>query len=195
MMEQKIPFAPNVMLIDASYLDRVGVDMINHFAPLVNRELPKADLPILLECLALDAGIQVADNKIQVIFVYDKAQGGEMRFCAPSALEKELHEVAFKSQLGEFSLYAFQPSDMATCEELFIESMQLAGESKDVKRLMLVADEDKYGDKLNTYVKEIKGKDSVTVFGMNPPKSEVAYRFEMIGFGILQALGIRADEL
>ena len=50
MMEQKIPFAPNVMLIDASYLDRVGVDMINHFAPLVNRELPKADLPILLEC-------------------------------------------------------------------------------------------------------------------------------------------------
>ena len=28
MMEQKIPFAPNVMLIDASYLDRVGVDMI-----------------------------------------------------------------------------------------------------------------------------------------------------------------------
>ena len=84
---------------------------------------------------------------------------------------------------------------MATCEELFIESMQLAGESKDVKRLMLVADEDKYGDKLNTYIKEIKGKDSVTVFGMNPPQSEVAYRFEMIGFGILQALGIRADEL
>ena len=32
MMEQKILFAPNVMLIDASYLDRVGVDMINHFA-------------------------------------------------------------------------------------------------------------------------------------------------------------------
>ena len=182
MMEQKIPFAPNVMLIDASYLDRVGVDMINHFAPLVNRELPKADLPILLECLALDAGIQVADNKIQVIFLYDKAQGGQLCFCAPSALEKELHEVAFKSQLGEFSLYAFQPSDMATCEELFIESM-------------LVADEDKYGDKLNDYIKEIKGKDSVTVFGMNPPQSEVAYRFEMIGFGILQALGIRADEL
>ena len=55
-MEKKIPFAPVVMLIDASYLDRVGSDMSAHFAPIVNRELPKADLANLLECLALDAG-------------------------------------------------------------------------------------------------------------------------------------------
>ena len=41
-MEKKIPFAPVVMLIDASYLDRVGSDMSAHFAPIVNRELPKA---------------------------------------------------------------------------------------------------------------------------------------------------------
>ena len=49
-MEKKIPFAPVVMLIDASYLDRVGSDMSAHFAPIVNRELPKADLANLLEC-------------------------------------------------------------------------------------------------------------------------------------------------
>ena len=60
-MEKKIPFAPVVMLIDASYLDRVGSDMSAHFAPIVNRELPKADLANLLECLALDAGIQLGD--------------------------------------------------------------------------------------------------------------------------------------
>ena len=56
---EKDTFAPVVMLIDASYLDKVGSDMSAHFAPIVNRELPKADLANLLECLALDAGIQL----------------------------------------------------------------------------------------------------------------------------------------
>lgn len=195
MIEPNIPFAPNVMLIDASYLDRVGTDMATHFAPLIDRKLPKADLSVLLECLALDAGIKTAGNKIQVIFIYDNKSVGKMRFCVPSSFEKELHEVAFESKLGEFSLYAFQPSDMATCEDLFIESLQLAGESKETKRILLVPDESLYGSKLDMYVKEIKGKDDIVLFGMNPPKGTPSFRFEMIGFAILQALGIHADEL
>ena len=68
-MEKKIEFAPNVMLIDASYLDRVGCDMAEHFSPILNRELPKADLAALLECLALDAGVVLGDNAVQVIFI------------------------------------------------------------------------------------------------------------------------------
>lgn len=35
----------------------------------------------------------------------------------------------------------------------------------------------------------------MTVFGMNPPTSEVAYQWEMLGFAVLQSLGIKADEL
>ena len=62
-MEKKIPFAPQVMLIDASYLDRVGCDLAAHFAPIVKRELPKADLAGLLECLALDAGMQPGNTR------------------------------------------------------------------------------------------------------------------------------------
>ena len=73
-MEQKIKFAPNVILIDASYLDQTVKGMSTYFAPLVNRELPEADLPLLLECLSLDAGMQLGDNETQVIFIYDSAQ-------------------------------------------------------------------------------------------------------------------------
>ena len=62
-MEQKIKFAPNVILIDASYLDQTVKGMSTYFAPLVNRELPEADLPLLLECLSLDAGMQLGDNE------------------------------------------------------------------------------------------------------------------------------------
>ena len=62
--------------------------MAAHFAPLVGRELPKADLAVLLECLAfLDAGIEPGNNEIQVIFVYD-AEHSRMNFCLPSHLDK-----------------------------------------------------------------------------------------------------------
>ena len=44
-MEKKIPFASDVILIDAAFLDRVGKDMATHFAPLVGRELPKLIWP------------------------------------------------------------------------------------------------------------------------------------------------------
>ena len=156
-MEQKIKFAPTVLLVDAVYLDRVGRDMVAHFAPIVNRELPKADLAVLLECLALDAGVQPGESEIQVIFIY-QAGKTKMEFCKPSGLETELHNVGFKSAVGEFSLYAFQPSGMAKREDLFSESLQLAGESKEVKRIIFVPDEEDYAPALEEVISEIKGK-------------------------------------
>lgn len=193
-MEKKIEFAPNVMLIDASYLDRVGRDMAEHFSPIIKRELPKADLANLLECLALDAGIALGENNVQVIFIYDE-ESKSMSFCSPSDMEKELNNVAFQSQLGEFSIYSFQPSEMALREDLFIEALMLADESKDVKRIIAVADEDAYIEKADKTLNKVKDKEGVTLFGMNPPKGECTYQFEMLGFPILQSLGIRADEL
>lgn len=193
-MEKKIPFASDVILIDAAFLDRVGGDMAAHFAPMVGRELPKADLAVLLECLALDAGLEPGQHEIQVIFVYDAAHD-RMRFCAPSDLEKEIHGMAFQDRLGEFSLYAFQTSGMARREDLFCESLQLLTESKDVRRVMLVPDEGEYGSAVAELAEKIKDKESVTVFGMNPPAHECNYCFEMLGFAVLQSLGIRAEEL
>ncbi len=193
-MEKKIPFDPVVMLIDASYLNRVGNDLKAHFAPIVKRELPKADLAVLLECLALDAGIPLGEGKVQVIFIYDGASR-RFTFCTPSDLEKEIHSMAFKSKLGEFSLYAFQPSEFAAREDLFFESLQLVGESKEARWVIVVPDEDGYGSRMGDYINKVEKKDSITVFGMNPPACTGGFTFEMLGFAVLQSLGIRADEL
>lgn len=192
---EKITFAPNVLLIDAACLNRVGNDMARHFAPLVNRELPKADLSLLLECLALDAGVQPGENEIQVIFIYDGSTR-RMNFCEPSDLGKELHDVAFKSRLGEFSIYSFQPSGMASREDLFIESLRIIGESKEAQCVGVVPDEPAYGSKTADEVSKWEKKDKATLFGMNPP-SQLSARcqFEMLGYAVLQSLGIRADEL
>lgn len=192
---EKIAFAPNVLLIDAAYLNCVGNDMARHFAPLVNRELPKADLPVLLECLALDAGVQPGENEVQVIFIYD-GHTGRMNFCEPSDFSRELHGVAFKSRLGEFSIYSFQPSDMASREDLFIESLRIIGESKEPKCIGVVPDESVYGSKAADEAGKWEKKNKVTLFGMNPPSQlSGKWQFEMLGYAVLQSLGIRADEL
>ena len=191
-MTNEIKFADTVILMDVAYVDRVAADLSRHFGEVVGRKLPKADLPVLLECLSLDSGIPLGENAVQVLFIYDE-ESKKMGALEPSDLEKELNNVAFKSQLGEFALYSFEPSDMASREELFLESLKVVADAKEVKRVIVVPAE--YGDKVPAILNKVDGKEKMTVFGMNPPAGEVVYQWEMFGFAILQSLGIKADEL
>lgn len=193
-MEKELKFAETVLLIDAAYLNRVAHDLSEHFGKVLGRELPKADLPVLLECLSLDAGVIPGSRAIQVIFIYDGASK-RMDAFRPGDLEKELDNMAFQSRLGEFAIYAFEPSGMAGREELFLEALRLVAGAKEVKRLAVIPSEEEYGGKVPALLDKAEGKDERVVFGMNPPVGETACRWEMAGFAILQALGIKADEL
>lgn len=193
-MTNEVKFAETVILIDAAYLDRVAGDLSRHFGEVVGRKLPKADLPVLLECLSLDGGIPLGENAIQVLFIYDK-ESIRMPAFQPSDLEKELNNVAFKSQLGEYALYSFEPSDMTTREELFLESLKVVADAKEVKRIIVIPAEEEYGEKVPAILNKVDGKDRMTVFGMNPPAEAVSYQWEMLGFSVLQSLGVKADEL
>ena len=71
-INNELKFAEKVILIDASYINKVTGDLSQHFGGMIGRELPKADLPIFLECVAMDAAIQPGENVLQVLLVYDK---------------------------------------------------------------------------------------------------------------------------
>ena len=193
-INNELKFAEKVILIDASYINKVTGDLSQHFGGMIGRELPKADLPIFLECVAMDAAIQPGENVLQVLFVYDKNQTKIDAF-NPSDLKKELNDVAFKSQLGEFQLNTFEPSDMADKEAFFLESVRLVADAKEVKHLVVVPDEMEYGDKLPEIFDKVDGKESIHVLGMNPPAPSDKYHWEMMGYAVLQALGIRSDEI
>ena len=193
-INNELKFAEKVILIDAAYINKVTTDLSQHFGQLIGRELPKADLPIFLECVAMDAAIQPGENVLQVLFVYDKNQTKIDAF-NPSDLKKELNDVAFKSQLGEFQLNTFEPSDMADKETFFLESVRLVADAKEVKHLVVVPDEMEYGDKLSEIFDKVDGKESIHVLGMNPPAPSDKYHWEMMGYAVLQALGIRSDEI
>ena len=193
-INNELKFAEKVILIDAAYINKVTKDLSQHFGQVIGRELPKADLPIFLECVAMDAVIQPGDNVLQVLFVYDKNES-KMDAFNPSDLKKELNDVAFKSQLGEFQLNAFEPSEMADKETFFLESVRLIADAKEVKHLVVVPSESEYGDKLPEIFEKVDGKESIHVLGMNPPAPSDKYQWEMLGYAVLQALGIRSDEI
>ena len=139
----ELKFAEKVILIDAAYINKVTKDLSQHFGQVIGRELPKADLAIFLECVAMGAAIPPGDNVLQVRFGYDKDKT-KMDAFNPSELKKELNDVAFKSQLGEFQLNAFVPSDMADRESFFLEAVMLVADAKEVKHLVIVPSYSEY---------------------------------------------------
>ena len=193
-INNELKFAEKVILIDASYINKVTVDLSQHFGQMIGRELPKADLPIFLECVAMDAAIQPGENVLQVLLVYDK-ELTKMDAFNPGDLKKELNDVAFKSQLGEFQLNTFEPSDMADREAFFLEAVKLVADAKEVKHLVIVPSETEYGDKIPEILEKVDGKESIHVLGMNPLAPSKAFSWEMMGYAVLQALGIRSDEI
>ena len=190
----ELKFAEKVLLIDAPYIDNVTADLSQHFSQVIGRELPKADLPIFLECVAMDAAVQPGEHVLQVLLVYDKNHT-KLNAFNPSDLKKALNDVAFKSQLGEFQLNTFEPSDMADRESFFLESVKLVADAKEVKHLVVIPSETEYGDKLLEIFEKVDGKESIHVLGMNPPAPSKHFQWEMMGYAVLQALGIRSDEI
>lgn len=193
-INNELKFAEKVILIDASYINKVTGDLSQHFGQMIGRELPKADLPIFLECVAMDAAIQPGENVLQVLLVYDN-ELTKMDAFNPGDLKKELNDVAFKSQLGEFQLNTFEPSDMADREAFFMEAVKLVADAKEVKHLVIVPSETEYGDKIPEILEKVDGKESIHVLGMNPLAPSKAFSWEMMGYAVLQALGIRSDEI
>ena len=193
-INNELKFAEKVILIDAAYINKVTADLSQHFGQVIGRELPKADLPVFLECIAMDAAIHPGENVLQVLFVYDK-EHTEMDAFNPGDLKKELNDVAFKSQLGEFQLNTFEPSDMADRETFFLESVKLVADAKEVKHLVIVPSEMEYGDKLPEILHKVDGKESIHVLGMNPPEPSNSFQWEMLSYVVVQALSVHSNEI
>ena len=60
--------SPNVILIDAEYIDRVAFDLTVNLEPMVRRSIPKADLAAWLDCIALDGGLRPGNQEVQAGF-------------------------------------------------------------------------------------------------------------------------------
>lgn len=188
-------WSENVILVDADYVDRVAFDLIVNFERMIGRRIPKADMARWIDCIALDGGLREGDHETQVVLIHGKRRQRMENF-APGAFATELDGKAFRDNLGEFAISALPVEDgMTTAEDLFVESLEVISNSKEARRIMVVPDAEKTYDRVREALRHVDDEEKrITVFAMQPMQGG-NFRQEILGYSLMQALGIRADEI
>ena len=184
-MEDKIKFPANVILIDVAFLNEVVYGAKNFLEGKLGRKLPDVDLPAWLSYLALDAGLR--EQEVEVLLVHTPA-ADVLKCCEPSDVNKLNHQ-ACRTPLGEFTFSSVTSSGLVSTEELFLDLMNLALDSADVKCLMLLPFHQVYGngveEKLAGFFKD-KNEEAL---------SPGYCRLEPVFYSLAHAFGIKSDEL
>lgn len=212
--------SPDVLLIDAEYLDRVAAHLRTTLEPAVGRQLPKADLAQWLVCCALDAGLSSGDNEVQAVFLHPREMPAFRHFM-PGNFSAGLDGKAFADALGEFTLAACPIERVTTLPDFFKESLEAILLDAAIERIMVVADFDGTTPDSRRLTADIlqlcaqppqpKNADGspmtdadgirillprkdIVLFSM-VPLSGKGFRQAVLGFSIMAALGIRSDEI
>ncbi len=185
-------WASTVVLVDADHLDQVAANLSAHFAAVLGRTIAKADLCHWLDCVALDSGITPGDNRIQVVFIHKK-ENTQLAHFTPADFTAELNAQAFKDHIAEFELLSYPVEDIVSFNDFFTQSLATIADAKEVKNVAVVADTAAYGDEVKRICADTDGK-TFTLFSMQPLEAQ-AFVPQILGFSLLAALGIKADEL
>lgn len=191
----KANWSENVIIVDADYVDRVAFDLIVNFERMIGRRIHKADLAKWIDCVALDGGLREGEHDTQVVLIHDKKQAALDNF-VPANYDEELNGKAFKDHLGEFTVSSFPVEDITTATDFFLDTVAMVCAQKEVKRVMIIPDAENralYVDLRHT-LQRVDDEKRITVFAMQPMEGG-NFRQEILGYSLMNALGIRAEEL
>ena len=192
---QEVRWSENVILADADYIDKVAFNLIVNFERMLGRRIPQADIARWIDCVALDGGIREGEHETQVVLIHQKGKLGLENF-VPSTYE-ELDGKAFKDHLGEFAINAYPIEQIAGGKDFFTDVLELVTAQKEVKRVMVIPnmEDDTIYNKVRETLRRVDDEDKrVTLFAMQP-LSGGNYRQEILGYSLMAALGISADEI
>ena len=194
-IQEQTKWSENVLLVDADYVDKVAFNLIVNFERMLGRRIPQADIAHWIDCVALDGGIREGDHETFVVLIHNKDKAAMENF--KPGLYAELNGKAFKDHLGEFTISAYPKETIADSEDFFSEALQLIIAQKDVKRVMVIPNAEE-APIYNKVREALNGLDDdnkrITVFAMEP-KPGGNFRQEILGYSLLAALGISADEI
>ena len=191
-----------VILVDADYVDKVAFDLTVNFERMIGRRIPQADMARWLECIALDGGLRPQQHdahsthdahsapQIQVVLLYSH---DEMRNFRPGRMA-DLDGKAFQSELGEFLISCVRVEEMVSMDQLFIDSLQVLGSAAEVNRLVVVPNAEEIYNKVRETLRRADQEKRVTLLAMQPMEGG-PFRQEILGYSLMAALGISADEI
>ncbi len=187
-------WSENVIIADADFVDKVAFDLTVNFERMLMRRMPKADLARWIDCIALDGGIREGENEVQVVLIHNK-ENTELENFTPAHYKEELDGKAFKDHLGEFSINTYPVEELVSKADFIAEAAQIACSQKEVKRVMVVPDDEETYAKVRHALKRIddEGK-RITLFAMQPMEGG-NFRQEILGYSLMSALGINGEEI
>ncbi len=187
-------FSTNVILVDADHVDDVVLNLTANFERMLNRRLPKADLPRWLNCLALDGGLRPGNNAIQVIFLHKK-ENQALKHFVPAHYANDLDGKAFTDSLGEFTLHSAAVPELSSSEEMFLHTLNELLKSATTERLMIVGDMDseETAAAIKRCIAQAPQQKSITLFAMEPVAGR-GFMQEILGYSLMNALGIKGSE-
>lgn len=194
-----IRLSENIIIADADYIDYVAFQLSVQFERMLNRRIPPADLSRWAINVALDGGVRVKQgekHETQVVLVHDKGKLKLDNF-VPSNYADELNAKAFDDPtLGEFLINAYATGDVVCKDDYILDTLQTVAEHTEVKRVMIVPNAET-GDlyaKLRQTLRHIDNDQRITLFAMQPMEGG-NFRQEILGYSLMSALGIKADEI
>lgn len=194
---QNVKWSENVILVDADYVDKVAFNLIVNFERMLGRQIPKADMALWADCVALDGGLRQGENQTQVVLIHSKDKHCLDNF-SPSNYAEELTDKAFKDHLGEFVFDAYHAEeDLVGYGDFFVDALQMIASQKEVKRLMVIpnAEDDYIYNKVRVTLNHLDDEDKrITVFAMQPMPGG-NFRQEILGYSLMAALHIKPDEI
>ena len=191
---QEGKWSENVILVDGDYVDKVAFNLIVNFERMLERRIPPADMARWIDCIALDGGLRTGEHHTQVVFLHSKGKEQLDNF-VPAHFEKELHNQAFQDHLGEFVINSYPVEELVTAEDFFLDILRVIGAQKEVKRIMVVPDAEHIYNKVKDVLQRIDDEEKrITVFTMQPMAGG-PFRQEILGYSLMNALGIKGSEL
>ena len=192
-----IKWSENVIIADADYIDKVAFDLIVNFERMINRRIQSADMAQWAVCIALDGGLREGEHETQVVLIHDKQKMAMQNF-RPANYEKDLNAQAFKDEkLGEFIISSYPTEEkMVGKDDFLLDVARTVCNAKEVKRVMIIPnseDGDAY-DRLRDMLRQVDDEKRVTLFAMQPMAGG-NFRQEILGYSLMNALGISADEI
>ncbi len=195
-------WSANVIVADGDYIDSVAFDLTVNFERMLGRRIPKADTARWIDCIALDGGLRTPENpdakdanETQVILVHSKGKAALDNF-TPGNYAQELNAKAFSDHLGEFVISSYPVEDVVQHDDFFLDIVATVCNHKDVRRVMIIPDAGRPGlyDALRHTLRDTDNGKRITVFAMQPMPGG-NFRQEILGYSLMNALGIKGEEL
>ena len=192
-------WSENIIIADADYVDRVAFDLTVNFERMIGRRIPPADMARWVECIALDGGMRPVppDSSVstQVVLIHH-VRSERLENFTPGNYATEINGKAFSGNLGEFVFTCMSTEGLTTNEALLHDVVQAVCQAREVKRMMVVADE-QHIDTLRRLLRQTADGGApkhITVFAMQPLAGG-QFAQELLGYSLMAALGVKSSEL